>query len=241
MAGPVAVLPRADVSGGVQRKPAQRARRPARGDQLECALRERAGRAWRDPHPQDTRPIDGDVVGERLDRARLVITGEGSLDAQTLHGKVPVGVARAAAAHDPAVPVIAVAGRCALTKDQLREAGIAAALPPSRYGPFTSAAMIKAAAPMIGGMIWPSTPAATCFATTSATALRTLDSIAAGSTACRDSRASTRSRRSSGRGRLPVWVVRKRSVLRCIFSSPGDSGRDCKTAHSRLPRVGDSH
>ena len=35
--------------------------------------------------------------GERLDGARLVITGEGSLDAQTLHGKAPVGVARAAA------------------------------------------------------------------------------------------------------------------------------------------------
>jgi glycerate 2-kinase len=62
--------------------------------------------------------------GSRLDGARLVITGEGSLDAQTLHGKAPVGVARAAAAHDPAVPVVAVAGRCTLTADELREAGI---------------------------------------------------------------------------------------------------------------------
>ena len=65
--------------------------------------------------------------GSRLDGARLVITGEGSLDAQTLHGKAPVGVARAAAAHDPAVPVIAVAGRCTLTQDELRAAGIARA------------------------------------------------------------------------------------------------------------------
>lgn len=63
----------------------------------------------------------------RLDGARLVITGEGSLDAQTLHGKAPVGVARAAAAHDPAVPVVAVAGRCTLTPDELRAAGIARA------------------------------------------------------------------------------------------------------------------
>jgi glycerate kinase len=61
----------------------------------------------------------------QLDGARLVITGEGSLDAQTLHGKAPVGVARAAAAHDPAVPVVAVAGRCQLTAGELRAAGIA--------------------------------------------------------------------------------------------------------------------
>jgi glycerate kinase len=65
--------------------------------------------------------------GSRLDGARLVITGEGSLDEQTLHGKAPVGVARAAAAHDPAVPVVAVAGRCTLTPDELRAAGIARA------------------------------------------------------------------------------------------------------------------
>jgi glycerate kinase len=63
----------------------------------------------------------------RLDGARLVITGEGSLDAQTLHGKAPLGVARAVAAHDPAVPVVAVAGRCTLTPDELRAAGIARA------------------------------------------------------------------------------------------------------------------
>lgn len=65
--------------------------------------------------------------GEHLDGARLVITGEGSLDAQSLHGKAPVGVARAAAAHDPAIPVVAVAGVCTLSPAELREAGIAAA------------------------------------------------------------------------------------------------------------------
>ncbi len=64
---------------------------------------------------------------ERLDGARLVITGEGSLDAQTLHGKAPVGVARAAAAHTPPVPVVAVAGRCTLSAAELRAAGISAA------------------------------------------------------------------------------------------------------------------
>jgi glycerate kinase len=64
---------------------------------------------------------------DRLDGARLVITGEGSLDAQTLHGKAPVGVARAAAAHQPPVPVLAVAGRCTLSPEELRAAGISAA------------------------------------------------------------------------------------------------------------------
>ena len=63
--------------------------------------------------------------GSLLGGARLVITGEGSLDAQTLHGKAVVGVARAAAAHCPAVPVVAVAGCCSLTAEQLRAAGIA--------------------------------------------------------------------------------------------------------------------
>jgi len=51
--------------------------------------------------------------GTALDGADLVITGEGSLDAQSLAGKAPVGVARAAARLG--VPVVAVAGRSALT------------------------------------------------------------------------------------------------------------------------------
>ena len=62
-----------------------------------------------------------------LSGARLVITGEGALDAQTLHGKAPAGVARAAAAVAPDLPVVAVAGVCSLTPDQLRSAGIARA------------------------------------------------------------------------------------------------------------------
>ncbi|MFI6866831.1 glycerate kinase [Nocardia sp. NPDC050406] len=53
--------------------------------------------------------------------ARLVITGEGSLDRQTLHGKAPMGVARAAARAE--VPVVAVAGQRQLTRDVLRRFG----------------------------------------------------------------------------------------------------------------------
>jgi len=58
-----------------------------------------------------------------LDGADLVITGEGSLDAQSLAGKTPVGVARAAARRG--IGVIAVAGRSTLTEAELAAAGIA--------------------------------------------------------------------------------------------------------------------
>jgi glycerate kinase len=68
-----------------------------------------------------------DLVGftDHLPGARLVVTGEGSLDEQTLHGKAPAGVAAAAA--KAGVPVVAVAGRLALDPDRLRAAGIDAA------------------------------------------------------------------------------------------------------------------
>ncbi|HEU4998928.1 MAG TPA: glycerate kinase [Lapillicoccus sp.] len=55
----------------------------------------------------------------------LVVTGEGSLDEQTLHGKAPAGVAAAAMARG--VPVVAVCGRTTLDRERLRAAGIHAA------------------------------------------------------------------------------------------------------------------
>ena len=61
--------------------------------------------------------------GDALYGAALVITGEGSLDAQSLRGKAPIGVARAALG----VPVVAVAGVCSLTSDDLAGTGIGAA------------------------------------------------------------------------------------------------------------------
>src|SRR5215218_974050 len=60
--------------------------------------------------------FDKAVVG-----ADLVITGEGKLDAQSLRGKAPVGVARAAAGHG--VPVVAVAGAVEVADRELRAAG----------------------------------------------------------------------------------------------------------------------
>ncbi|WP_420036571.1 glycerate kinase [Streptomyces sp. cg28] len=70
-----------------------------------------------------------DVLGfaPALDRATLVITGEGSLDEQTLHGKAPAGVA--AAARAAGIEVVAVCGRLALPPEALGRAGIRRAYP----------------------------------------------------------------------------------------------------------------
>jgi glycerate kinase len=59
--------------------------------------------------------------GAQLAEADLVVTGEGSLDEQTLNGKAPAGVADAA--RRAGIPVVAVAGRCSLDDVQLKEAG----------------------------------------------------------------------------------------------------------------------
>jgi glycerate kinase len=58
---------------------------------------------------------------DHLAGARLVITGEGALDRQTLRGKAPMGVARAAGR--AGVPVVAVSGRSSLSAGELERAG----------------------------------------------------------------------------------------------------------------------
>ena len=77
------------------------------------------------PHPGIELVLDlvgfaGAVVG-----ADLVVTGEGSLDEQSLRGKAPVGVARAARA--AGVRVVAVCGRCDVPPAHLAGVGIEAA------------------------------------------------------------------------------------------------------------------
>jgi glycerate kinase len=64
-------------------------------------------------------------LAEALHGADLLITGEGRLDAQSLHGKTPVGVARIARA--AGVPVIALAGSLGEGYQALYEVGIDAA------------------------------------------------------------------------------------------------------------------
>lgn len=56
-----------------------------------------------------------------VDGARLVVTGEGSLDLQTLLGKAPAGVAQAA--RRAGVPIVAVCGRAMLDEAEAQEAG----------------------------------------------------------------------------------------------------------------------
>lgn len=61
--------------------------------------------------------------------ARAVITGEGSIDAQTAEGKVPVGVARRSKSLNPDVPVFAVCGSRASGLDSVYGMGIDAVFP----------------------------------------------------------------------------------------------------------------
>jgi glycerate kinase len=79
-----------------------------------------------------------------LDGAALVITGEGSLDEQSLAGKAPIGVARAAARRG--IPVVAVAGRSTLAEPQLATAGIAAVYPLSDLEPDPARSYAEASA-----------------------------------------------------------------------------------------------
>ena len=80
--------------------------------------------------------------------AVLVVTGEGSLDEQSLAGKAPVGVARAARLAHPSVPVVAVAGRSMLDRERLVQAGFDAVYPLSDIEP-DQARSIAAAAPLL--------------------------------------------------------------------------------------------
>jgi glycerate 2-kinase len=86
-----------------------------------------------------------DLIGfaDSVRDADLVIVGEGSLDAQTLHGKAPVGVARVA--RSAGVQVVAVCGRLQLDADSLREAGIDAVWSLSAREPDPAVSMREAA------------------------------------------------------------------------------------------------
>ncbi|MDQ6824238.1 MAG: glycerate kinase, partial [Candidatus Eremiobacteraeota bacterium] len=62
-----------------------------------------------------------------LEGAALVVTGEGRLDRQTLSGKAPQAVAKAA--QRLGVPVVAIAGSVDCPQSDLEESGIVSALP----------------------------------------------------------------------------------------------------------------
>lgn len=74
--------------------------------------------------------------------ADLVITGEGSLDEQSLGGKAPVGVSRAAAA--AGVPAVVVCGRTTLSAQVIQNAGFAASYALTDIEPDTAKCMVNA-------------------------------------------------------------------------------------------------
>jgi glycerate kinase len=86
------------------------------------------------------------ALNERVAAVDLVVTGEGSLDPQSLGGKGPVAIARMA--REAAVPAIAFAGRLAAPSHDLRAAGITAAFAIAR-GPSSLEEALAGARPAL--------------------------------------------------------------------------------------------
>lgn len=78
-----------------------------------------------------------------LAEADLVITGEGSMDEQSLSGKAPIGVADAA--HALGLPVVVVAGRILVTPTELAKHGVVAAVSATDVAGSPEAALAEAA------------------------------------------------------------------------------------------------
>lgn len=80
-------------------------------------------------HQREGVGLVAEAVGlsKQLEGADLVLTGEGAIDAQTLSGKTPAGVARLARGAN--IPVIAFAGRVDPSADALLEHGFIAIVP----------------------------------------------------------------------------------------------------------------
>ncbi|RLV55752.1 glycerate kinase [Aeromicrobium phragmitis] len=83
-------------------------------------------------------------LDQHLEHVDLVVTGEGSLDEQTLGGKAPAGVA--AAARRFGVPTVAVCGRCEVDETQWVAAGFHDVLALSSLEPDPARSMRDAAA-----------------------------------------------------------------------------------------------
>ncbi len=71
--------------------------------------------------------LEHNRFAEHLKDSDLVITGEGQIDAQTIDGKAPIGVARLAREHG--LPTIALVGGINIDERRLHEAGIQAVFP----------------------------------------------------------------------------------------------------------------
>lgn len=80
---------------------------------------------------------------DQLSGVDLVVTGEGSLDEQTLHGKAVAGVAARAAARG--IPVVAVCGQSSLDTAVLTAAGVSSTYPLTALEPDLDQCMSNAA------------------------------------------------------------------------------------------------
>lgn len=94
---------------------------------------------------------------DQLASADLVITSEGRMDGQTVHGKGPIGVARRAQAQG--VPTVALVGGLDVDETLLHEAGLWAALPivnapmPLEQALANADALVEAAALRLGYLL----------------------------------------------------------------------------------------
>jgi len=66
--------------------------------------------------------VQASGLEDAMNGADLVITGEGRIDSQTIYGKTPIGVARAAKRHN--IPVIGIAGGLSSDVGVVHEHGI---------------------------------------------------------------------------------------------------------------------
>lgn len=71
--------------------------------------------------------VDAVNLAQQLQDADLVITGEGRIDGQTVHGKTPIGVAKAAKRFNK--PVIAISGCLREDYEAVYQHGIDAVFP----------------------------------------------------------------------------------------------------------------
>ena len=83
---------------------------------------------------------------KRLKDADLVITGEGKMDAQTIYGKTPIGVARSAKKHN--IPVVAIVGEVGEGVEVVYKHGIDGIMTTTPY-PMTRPQAIKESSRLI--------------------------------------------------------------------------------------------
>jgi glycerate 2-kinase len=87
-------------------------------------------------------------LADDLETAELIVTGEGTFDEQSLHGKVVGSLADAAG--PLGIPVIVLAGQVGLEKSAVRSAGIMSALSMAEYAGSVGLALADAANQLMG-------------------------------------------------------------------------------------------